>query len=371
MRTRAFAAVTFASAALLAAPAPAHAEETWRFAPLKWTWPDRFLNDVEAAGPRDIWAGGGQGEKTVTIPGNLMLRPITLLYVPAKPILQHWNGTSWKSFTPPGMNGEGEITDIEAVAPNDVWAGGFTGSNALDYYLAHWDGTSWTRVTPPAGVKPVAMASHDGVLWTPGSRGGFWSFKDGEWTLHPGPSGHPQATKKGVYSYSDLDRYFWNGTSWIKIPEAPGNSSRTLMDSGEMWAIDRDSLIIYRWDGGDGWEKMPVPAEYASSTSHSLRNAGFPVLSVRVDGLYHHLRWTGDGWTTFSPPAASHPHTFTPSSDGTTVYALGPASRHTGTGWEPLPLEEGYRHISTIPDSPYAVFWGTVQGGLSIATNAP
>ncbi|GAA3209358.1 hypothetical protein [Actinocorallia longicatena] len=367
---RIFAVVALASAALLAAPAPAHAEETWRVASLNWTWSDSFLNDVEAAGPHDLWAGGGQGKKVITIPGDLLRPPITIVNVPAKPILQHWNGTAWTNFSPPEMPGEGQITNIEAVGPDDVWAAGFLGGNSLNHYLSHWDGTSWTRVTPPPDVLPNnSMVAAGGVLWTAGNAG-VWSMRGGQWTEHRGHGGWPYPTATGVYALNNLQVSFYDGTSWTGIPEPPGDAGKLATSDGGLWASARTSTDLHRWNG-TAWESVPLPDGYSAGATRSLADAGGPLLTVSAAGERRQFRWTGTGWTLFTGHAAAYPHTVTATSGGA-FYALNPPSRHTGTAWEALPLQGAYGKVTAIPGSPHAVFWGGgPYGGLAITTNAP
>jgi hypothetical protein len=71
----------------------------------------------------------------------------------------HWDGTrlteklcyaSSASNPPQGYEGEGApeayLTGVAAVASNDVWAVGASGSGPM---ILHWDGRAWTAVTHP------------------------------------------------------------------------------------------------------------------------------------------------------------------------------------------------------------------------------
>jgi hypothetical protein len=64
-------------------------------------------------------------------------------------LIEHWAGNVWSRMPSPNIGG---LSDVVAVAPNDVWAAGTAG-------MLHWDGVSWTPWPIPAGAAPVALAA--------------------------------------------------------------------------------------------------------------------------------------------------------------------------------------------------------------------
>ncbi|MET8487365.1 hypothetical protein ACIQVF_03330 [Streptomyces tendae] len=107
-----------------------------------------------------------------------------------RPAMLHYDGSSWSRVPVPYDGVNGELTDLEARGPNDVWAAGRKLVDDEDpghALLAHWDGRSWKQVpTPadagrvndltlaPAGVA-VAGEQPDGTPYVMRLRHGRWS----------------------------------------------------------------------------------------------------------------------------------------------------------------------------------------------------
>ncbi|MFH8530712.1 hypothetical protein ACH4GE_20095 [Streptomyces tendae] len=107
-----------------------------------------------------------------------------------RPAMLHYDGSSWSRVPVPYDGVNGELTDLEARGPNDVWAAGRKLVDDEDpghALLAHWDGRSWKQVpTPadagrvndltlaPAGVA-VAGEQPDGAPYVMRLRHGRWS----------------------------------------------------------------------------------------------------------------------------------------------------------------------------------------------------
>ena len=92
-----------------------------------------FLADVSATSSSDVWAVGEYSSN-----GSVV-----------KPLVLHWNGTSWTQVAsphPPGTFGS-ELLGVDALSPGDAWAvGEITGhvGNSTTLIL-HWNGTAWTQ----------------------------------------------------------------------------------------------------------------------------------------------------------------------------------------------------------------------------------
>ena len=112
------------------------------------------LQDIAAVSATDIWAVGSR----VLDYGQ---------YIVHLSIFEHWNGNQWTLIdTPLGQ----VIYGVEAVASNDVWAVGTTGSQAL---ILHWDGAGWTSVTAPnpgngSSLKDIGIVDATN-MWAVGS----------------------------------------------------------------------------------------------------------------------------------------------------------------------------------------------------------
>ncbi|QUW94899.1 hypothetical protein [Streptomyces sp. V17-9] len=153
-----------------------------------------------------------------------------------RPAMLHYDGSSWSRVPVPYDGVNGELTDLEARGPNDVWAAGRKLVDDEDpghALLAHWDGRSWKQVpTPadagrvndltlaPAGVA-VAGEQPDGTPYVMRLRHGRWSR----------PSVPPGGTDGGRY----LTSVAWTprGVTAVGYEEgATGLPSPSLLTGG-------------------------------------------------------------------------------------------------------------------------------------------
>lgn len=132
------------------------------------------LSDVVAISHDDVWAVGNYRN----VAGAFHA------------ITYHWNGQSWSHVDSPieHMAGDGDLEDVVATGPNDVWAiGGVNGA----VVLMHWDGSQWSLATAPpnSGASLAAVGPND--LWASGWNG-FWHWDGATWadvsTSVPGAS---------------------------------------------------------------------------------------------------------------------------------------------------------------------------------------
>ncbi|MEO5877215.1 MAG: hypothetical protein ABIS86_00635, partial [Streptosporangiaceae bacterium] len=387
MRNKMTAVGMLAAVTVLGCPGTASADDTWRAVPLNWTWPDRHFNDVEAVGARDVWAAGGQGEVHVSILGDLGHAPVTLVDIGSKPVLQHWTGGTWTSYSPPGIPGEGQITQIEGLAPNDVWASGFLGYHNPATYLAHWDGTRWTQVASPSSRWSVKLWTDSDSVWLDDDNA-LYQYKGGAWIKHPFDGGSLAVilpTSSGDFYVCNIDELsHWNGSTFTTFGLLPGdshfsdNNFYAASAAGELWTISRAGSAdtvpsVHRWSG-TAWETVPVPDAYQGTSHHSIYDVDGIVIQVRTrsDGKEHQLRWNGTSWTELSTPAASVPPSPVVAGDGT-VWAGGGVNRLQGQTWTPVQVPiTGYLQITPLPASRYVFAWGRDNSGnLVAATNTP
>jgi hypothetical protein len=138
-----------------------------------------------------------------------------------EPLAIHWNGTNWVSAVTPHVGGgENELNAVLALAPNDVWAVGFSTPDAPPQQSAtltlieHFDGTSWT-VVPSPNVGPHSVNQSNRLLGlTANSPTDIWAF--GSFFAADG-SGHQMTLL-----------LHWDGTSW-KIAPSPNPTKGTFV----------------------------------------------------------------------------------------------------------------------------------------------
>ncbi|MDA3644977.1 hypothetical protein LZ318_03650 [Saccharopolyspora indica] len=87
------------------------------------------LSDVNGVASDDLWAVG----QTTS---------------PARGVALHWDGKAWTEVPVPDVNADPGVpeglTDVLALAPDDVWIGGYSGQTNREVpFTAHWDGTAW------------------------------------------------------------------------------------------------------------------------------------------------------------------------------------------------------------------------------------
>lgn len=144
------------------------------------------IQGMAARGPDDIWAVGGSGDNRnfsyvihwdgsswehvnvpdastldwltdVTLLDNGEIWAVTDDIVAGPSYYLHYDGSRWEIVEAPL-----QAWSVEAIAPDDIWAGGW------DNY-AHWDGTSWTIAEPVAGRRVHDIDVLDSCdLWSAG-----------------------------------------------------------------------------------------------------------------------------------------------------------------------------------------------------------
>lgn len=118
-----------------------------------------MLFGVEALAPNDVWAVGH------TYVGGPHWIPLIL----------HWDGAAWTRATIPVPEFGGQLRDIVALSPTNIYAVGFAGEGTFaETLVLHWDGTSWTRQatpSPEAGPKLYGAATvAPTTVWAAGYR---------------------------------------------------------------------------------------------------------------------------------------------------------------------------------------------------------
>src|SRR5215204_1245967 len=67
---------------------------------------------------------------------------------------EHWDGNSWSQFSVPDVGtGDNMLNGVDALATNNVWAVGYSGSaGRYNTLIERWNGTQWQVVTSPNAV---------------------------------------------------------------------------------------------------------------------------------------------------------------------------------------------------------------------------
>lgn len=118
-----------------------------------------------------------------------------------EPLVEHWNGSAWQRMTLPAVASSWALADVEALAPDDVWAVGQT-DDSLQPVLMHYNGTAWSRTPTPryGGLQGelLQLTARDGAVWAVGSvksaqdvdpRGLVLRLNAGTWRAVPLPPG--------------------------------------------------------------------------------------------------------------------------------------------------------------------------------------
>lgn len=308
MRKQRIAGVSVIVAGLLAVPSPARADSWVPVAPAFSFGPNRRFTDVEGSGDGGAWAVGFQREKYVAIPGVTPGAPETVLVdLPPKPLLQRFDGTTWKNVVTVGLTDEGALEEVSAVSASDVWVSGYhhTAKRFGTTYLAHWDGQKWTKVDAPDPGKTVYgrhLSADTGGVWlsedTRVSR-----LKDGSWTTHDlgmsvyglktFPSG--EAWAQGSYMAPDVKHF--DGTAWhdLVLPTNRGYY-HTFKPTGPNtgWVATTSGLAL--WDGS-AWTTVPYPDGYTGAYANTDLDG--PWIQMN-QGLLH---WDGSAWKQVSGTA--------------------------------------------------------------------
>jgi hypothetical protein len=194
-----------------------------------------------------------------------------------KAIAEHWDGSNWHlvNVAPPGSGGS-ELSAVDAVAPDDVWA---VGTHAGSTLTEHFDGTAWSVVPSPNGdlgdgilSAVVAIAPDDAwAAGATGSDGGSRAASRGD-----GGGGGGGETTLILH---------WDGSQWTVVPSPNGPNPSNVLD--DLVAFGPNKV----WAGGSSYDDLAV-------TSRSLVE-----------------RWDGTGWRVVKSP--------NPDPDYTTLIGIG------------------------------------------------
>jgi hypothetical protein len=283
------------------------------------------LAAVAATSATNAWAVGSTGSS---------LSP--------KPLIAHWNGTSWKQVPSSGLSG-GRLSAVAATSASNAWAVG--GTNSGQSLILHWDGTSWKQVPSsgqPNGQLSAMAASSATNAWAVGSGSGsgkplILHWNGTSWKQVPSPSLNGRVSLNAVAVISERDAWavgsvstsdstfsatsvilHWNGTAWQQVPSpspSEGKYGNTLADvaatsATNVWAVGctdgcptGGTPLIERWDG-TSWKQVAAPttpyalynlwgvAAISGTRAWAVGGSG-PVTAEGAATAY----WNGRSWT--------------------------------------------------------------------------
>ena len=279
------------------------------------------LRGVVATSATNAWAVGSTGSS---------LSP--------KPLIAHWNGTSWKQ-APSSELPSGELRAVAATSADNAWAVG--GTNSGQSLILHWNGTSWKQAPSAGAAGSLAGVSASSATnaWAVGSGSGsgktlilHWNGTIWKQVPSPSPQGNLSLTSVAVTSGRNAwavgDVFtstspaaslilHWNGTTWQKVPipsPSDGKYGNALADvaatsATNAWAVGctdgcpvGGTPLIERWNG-TSWRQVAAPttpyalynlsAVAVSATSAWAVGGGGPITLEGTATTY----WNGHSWT--------------------------------------------------------------------------
>lgn len=220
------------------------------------------LAGVAAISSNDIWAVGSSNRSGIHHGDGIDFT-----------LAEHWNGTAWSVASSPNINpgtGYNSLLGIAAVSSNNVWAVGFH-TNYLYYstprpLIEHWDGTSWSISSslPDPGadslLDSIAVFSANDI-WAVGSND---------------PFGSPQPLvvhwDGSSWTVADALRQVPGGRLW----------GVTITPEHEIWAVGTSAAgpLVMHWQGGSINDWVVFPNTYPN-VSGGLYSVAAPLAQTR------------------------------------------------------------------------------------------
>jgi hypothetical protein len=238
---------------------------------------------VATPAPGDAWAVGWEGPPNDY--GNVYL---------TQPLIEHWDGQAWHVSL--SVGGQGQLTDVAAPAPHDVWA---IGSRLRKHHghprqyqsmIEHWDGHAWHLLTPswlPTGAALTMVSASSGSdVWMQAehhSRGLLEHWDGHTWSQVAEPFGADSLVSSlastswtdawAVASYSRHSHdhpiaAHWDGNHWAITPTPHHNTDSALFDvitasPTDAWAVGASARFhpqgrpACAWCGAGGYGNVP------------------------------------------------------------------------------------------------------------------
>jgi hypothetical protein len=149
------------------------------------------LYDISALPGGELWVAGGTDVNALGSGGYSQIH-------------RYRNG-QWQHIPGPTPGYFNQLFAIEAIAPDDVWAGGeYWDASGIFGLLMHFDGTSWTQVPAPGTISDFyAFASND--IYAVGSR--IYHYNGVQWSVVENFSGIDGPSLVAIDSAGDCSLY--------------------------------------------------------------------------------------------------------------------------------------------------------------------
>jgi hypothetical protein len=321
-----------------------------------------ILHAVDAARPDAVWAAG-EGDGTlverwngaqwdVVASGNLGIADNELLGLSAlsetdiwavghagdDSLTERWNGAAWEVVPSPNLEFGAPLEDVIAIAPDDAWAVGSSGSaGSLDSQSVamHWDGDAWTIVpTPqPGGVSVDRLWAVDAVgandVYAVGE---YWDsslrvrpsiirWDGGRWSRVPN-SCAPTGALQGIDVLSATDIWavgvqtscHYDGVTWSAVPIDPSGGGDTLRDvsiiaPNDVWTVGQSTFCFAKhcvtnaysahWNGVV-WQQRAAPGVTLGGVIGLSTDEVWAAGTLSIGTVV--ARWNGSAWITIPTP---------------------------------------------------------------------
>jgi hypothetical protein len=301
----------------------------WRLKSFSQGKDDAFLPAaVASTAANDVWVVGSDGYQ--------------------KPLIRHWDGTSWQVIVAPVQTRESALHGVAARTASDAWAVG-NPTNGLQQTTGsaiHFDGSSWTDSTLPAksgyAVNLNAVAYAGTGVWAVGgvypagnsrTEVTYVLFHGKQWQHVVTPNIPRRANVLTAVSASSPTNVWavgstsaagkpliehWNG-KWQIVPAATAGAGSELtavyaVSNTDVWAtgfygvtgINYNLPLFEHWDG-KVWSVVPSPVIGSNAQLYGLGgNGANDIFAVGLYGSPHNLplseHWDGTAWSIVPTP---------------------------------------------------------------------
>lgn len=307
----------------------------WRAAPNPG---EGHMTDIAILSADDIWAVGHHGAQTSTGSAE-------------QTYTMHWDGTNWSVISSPNASTFNNVLNgVAAISTNDVWAVGSyatsTPNQALLLFM-HWDGANWTIVSSSIwGEMHDIVALSPTEIWAVGFAYDVYNIAlilkwDGSnWNYYP-IANIAQDTSSPLFGIAGVSAndiwavgaYFgetltahWDGAQWNRVPSPNASTSANRLNSvsaisgDDVWAVGYHynnglpiRTLIEHWNG-TAWSVVPSPnatsnenrlEAVAVAAPNDVWAVGYSYIEPNPDKLPHPAlieHWNGSEWSIFPAP---------------------------------------------------------------------
>jgi hypothetical protein len=230
------------------------------------------------------------------------------------PVLEHWNGQTWKSVVMPHSFAGVPFEPYQVAASSgaDVWV--FTSAGKLPWQTvgqwAHWNGRSWSTGTLPA-VRVAGDASPVVTITAAAAPAG-----DDVWVGATVADGQSRFGLPAVAFLANYDGHAWRTYRFSQtMPDIIGISALSRADvwadvsggqgTSGVGAVVTDNNILLHWNGSS-LRQIPAPKGlYAAAVTGESAHTAWVTGQVTVKKSYEPgaAYWNGKHWTIVPDPA--------------------------------------------------------------------